>query len=207
MDNILSDLVAWLDQLPPSLVYLAILSIAFAENVLPPVPGDLVIVFAGYLVGLDRLGFSESIIVSSVGGVLGFMAMFAIGRRMGVAVLSPERFRWLPKRRIRVALERVSTYGYWIVLANRFLPGLRSVISIASGMSAIRVAHTWLAAFVSSIAWSWLMVLSGKHLGENWGQVSVWLRRYSIVFLSIVVVVIVVQVVRYRKAREIGGGE
>ncbi len=203
MNEFLADLVTWIEQLSPIAIYAVVFGIAFAENLLPPVPGDLVIVFAGYLVGLDKLLFAPSIIVASLGGAVGFMAMFVIGRNLGGAILSPDRFRWVPKKRLRLALERVTVYGSVVVLVNRFLPGLRSVISLAAGMSSMRLSHSALASAVSAIVWSWLMVLAGKHLGENWSYFSVILKRYSLVFAGLLSVFVCVQLFRYVRSRRL----
>lgn len=201
MNEFLQDLVHWIDQLSPLVIYLVVFALSFIENLLPPVPGDLVIVFAGYLVGLDRLSFAPSVITAGAGGLLGFMVMFAFGRRLGNAVISPDQLVWIPKKRIARALDGVAKYGALIVAANRFLPGLRSVISLAAGMSSMRLGPTVLASAASAMVWCWLMVLVGKHLGENWAYVSVLLRRYSLVFLGLVVVFLAVQGVRYVRHR------
>ena len=50
-----------------------------------------------------------------------FMSMYAIGRRMGVAIYDPNRFKWLPKGQMEKARKWVEQYGFWVVLANRFL--------------------------------------------------------------------------------------
>ncbi|MEZ4695135.1 MAG: DedA family protein [Rhodothermales bacterium] len=204
MNDLLTDLVGWIDTLSPAVIYIVLLAIAFGENVLPPIPGDLVIVFAGYLVGLDRLQFFPSVALASLGGAVGFAAMFLIGRRLGSAILAPDRFTWLPKQRLSRGLDEVGRHGYWVVLVNRFLPGLRSVISLSAGMSAMGFWRTMLASAASAVIWSWLMVYAGKRLGENWEYVGVIIRKYSEYFIVVLALLAVVRIVFYVRSRRSG---
>ena len=129
MGEIFGDIFNWVAALPPVWAYAVILGIAFGENVVPPIPGDMVVVFGGYLAGLGELDFFIVWGLSTLGGVLGFMCMYAIGRSMGAALYDPKRFRWLPKKRMVKVREWVEEWGYWVVVANRFLSGARSVMS------------------------------------------------------------------------------
>jgi hypothetical protein len=87
-----------METLAPIWIYVTVLLVAYLENVVPPIPGDMVIVFAGYLVGLGVVGFGPVLIMASLGGVLGFLTMYLIGWIAGPAVFDTERARWIPKR-------------------------------------------------------------------------------------------------------------
>ena len=83
MGEFLADIVEWMSSLPALWAYIMILVIAYGENVLPPIPGDMIIVFGGYMVGIDRLDITPVIILSTIGGSLGFMTMYVLGNRIG----------------------------------------------------------------------------------------------------------------------------
>jgi len=125
----------WIATLPPGLAYAMILAVAYGENLLPPIPGDVLIVFAGYLVAVGTLDGWVVVVLATIGGTAGCRTMVALGRRIEGAIMAPDRFRWIPKQRLRRAIGWVNRYGFGVVLANRFLSGLRSVISIATGMA------------------------------------------------------------------------
>ncbi len=181
MIELVRDFFAWIEALPPGLAYVMILAVAYGENIAPPVPGDVLIVFAGYLVSIGRLEVVPAAALAIVGGTLGYMTMYAVGRSIEGALMDPDRFRWIPKKRLSKALEWVGRWGYLVVAANRFLSGLRSVIALATGMAKLGPWKTLAASGLSATLWSILMIAFGYWLGENWEQVQVGLRRYSAV--------------------------
>lgn len=201
MIELIRDFFAWVGALPVVHAYLMLLLVAYGENLLPPVPGDALIVFAGYLVSVGKLDPVVSVALAAFGGTLGFMTMYAVGRRIEGALLDPTRFRWIPKQRLNRALGWIQRKGYLVVAANRFLSGLRSVIALASGMARLTPLKTVICSCASATVWSTLMVLFGYVLGENWERVNVGVRRYSAVVTVLILAFIVVQFIRYRRDR------
>ncbi|MBE2185542.1 MAG: DedA family protein [Rhodothermales bacterium] len=165
--EMLADLYAWLSGLSPLAVYAVLFAFSYAENVFPPVPGDVALVVGGMLAGIGVVHLPVLVVVCTVSGLVGFMTVYGIGRKVGPALLDPDRYRWVPKDQLRKAEASVNRHGRGIVLANRFLPGLRSVIGLAVGMSGVPVQSTVLLATVSAAAWSLLLCGLGYALGDN----------------------------------------
>ncbi len=198
----LTDILNWMESLPPLMAYAAILVIAYGENVIPPIPGDMAVVFGGYLVGVGQLSFIAVVFLATIGGTLGFLTMYAVGYRIGDAVMDPDRLRWIPKNQIGKARVWLDRYGYGLVAVNRFLSGLRSVISLAVGM-----AHTdpWKTAFyatLSSAVWTGLITYAGYAVGENWPVIAGLLRDYGRVVLGVIIAIALVQSVRWYLKRK-----
>lgn len=185
MAELFSDFFQWMDSLPPLWAYVALLVIAYGENVLPPVPGDMAIVFGGYLVGIGRLDFALVLLLATLGGTLGFMTMYAIGYRIGDAVMDPGRLRWLPKDQIGRAQHWLGRWGYGVIAANRFLSGLRSVISLTVGMAKMPAGKTAFWATLSALVWTGLITYAGYAAGQNWEAVSGYLRIYGKVMIGL----------------------
>lgn len=202
MIEIVQDFFGWVAGLPPSLAYATIFVVAYCENLVPPLPGDVLVVFGGYLVSAGRLDPVVIVALVTVAGTLGYMTMYTFGRRIEGAIMNPDRYKWIPKQRLKRALGWVSTYGYTVVLANRFLSGIRYVITIASGMARLRFWWTTLYCGISALVWGILMVLFGYWLGENWEAIRSPLQRYSAVVVSLVLAIIIIHVIRYRRDRE-----
>lgn len=173
------DVIDWMERIPPLWAYVLILVIAYGENVVPPIPGDMVIVFGGYLVGVGKLSLPLVILLATLGGALGFMTMYAIGRGIGHAVLDRNRLRWLPKDQIERVRAWFARWGYWVVAANRFLSGARSVISLTVGMAETDARLTAIFATLSAALWSTAIAFGGYQLGENWPIIMDHLRRYG----------------------------
>src|SRR5690606_33515552 len=68
----------WLQALPPAWIYATLFAIAYGENVVPPLPGDVAVVIGGSLVGLGLIGFAPLVGVATLGGALGFLTMYAL---------------------------------------------------------------------------------------------------------------------------------
>jgi membrane protein DedA with SNARE-associated domain len=186
--DILTSIIDWMSGLPPSLMYLTILVIAYGENVLPPIPGDMIVVFGGYMAGVSSLNIWVVILLSTIGGAVGFMTMFWLGSRLGEAVMDPRRFRWLPKDQIKVGRRWLRRWGFGLILANRFLSGTRSVISIVAGMAHMRTRRVLAAATVSAAVWTCLIAWIGYIVGDQWEIVGEYLATYGKIMLWIVVV-------------------
>ena len=203
MAEYLVDLLEWMRMLSPLWAYVLLAVISFGENVVPPIPGDLAIVFAGYLAGAGQLSIGGVVSVASVCGTFGFMTMYLLGRRFGDTLLAPDRFVWLPSARVYRARRWLLKWGYLLVAANRFLSGLRSVISITAGAAQMHVGRTAVFASISSLLWTGLIAYAGMVLGENWEVVVLYLRRYSTFIVMAIVLIIVAYGVRYVIARNV----
>ncbi len=158
--------------------YLLLAVSAFFENIVPPIPGDTVTVFGGYLVGIGRLTLAGTVLATTAGSFAGFMAMYAVGRFLGLELLRHGGKVFAP-----ATIDKVhgwfARYGVGVVLANRFLSGARSVISICAGIARL---NTWLVAgccLVSCLAWNWLLIWAGSKVGENWGMIIEMLKKYN----------------------------
>ena len=168
------------NSLPDSFIYLALGLSAFLENVFPPVPGDTITAFGAFLVGTKRLHFFGVFISTTVGSLAGFMFLFSIGSRIGRRFFIEKDFWFFKTRDIIRAEEWLRKYGYLLVLLNRFLPGLRSVISIAVGISNIRPSRVALFALISCSAWNFIWIYTGYTLGSNWKTVTEKMTRFMV---------------------------
>jgi len=191
-----SHFFAWMQGLSPLWAYATLFVIAYGENVAPPIPGDMVVVFGGYLAGVGQLHLGVVIVLSTIGGALGFMTMFELGRRLGRSVFATER-RWVPQEGVEKAQRWLHRYGYGVIAANRFLSGARSVISLTAGVAGMEPWRTCGWATVSAFVWTGLISYAGYAVGENWAIVVTYLRAYGRVILTLLVLVGVIFLIRW----------
>lgn len=192
-----SNFFTWMEGLPPVWAYLTLFVIAYGENVAPPIPGDMVVVFGGYLAGLGQLHLGIVVLLSTIGGALGFMTMFAFGVWLGEELLNPDRYRWLPRDGIEKARRWIHRYGYGVIAANRFLSGARSVISLTAGMAEMESWRTLWWCTVSAFVWTGLISYAGYAVGDNWEIVVAYLRAYGRIVLTLLFVAAAVLVGRW----------
>ena len=191
MIELLTDLVAWMESLPPALMYLLILAIAYGENVVPPIPGDMIVVFGGYLAGKAALSLTGVIALSTIGGAAGFMTMYYLGLRLGSAIMRPDKYRWLPKDQIATGQRWLNRWGYGLIAVNRFLSGTRSVISLVAGMARMPGQPVLIASSFSSLIWCALIAWLGYVVGDNWEVVAEYLAIYGRIIFWLVFAIVV----------------
>jgi len=176
--------------------YLAVALSAFLENVIPPVPGDTVVVFSAYLVGLGLLHWAPVYAATCVGGTAGFMLMYQIGRTGGRALVGRSGNRLFGQEQLIRAEAWLERYGPWLILANRFLSGVRSVIALAAGLGNLSWPRVFVLGGISMILWNGALLYAGMLVGRNWESVIEVLRQYNQVAVGIVIVVLLGLVLR-----------
>ncbi len=173
--------IATLQQLPPGGVLLFALVVTFVENVFPPSPSDTLLLFCGVLVGIGVVEFVPLVLVATVGSVLGFSTMFWLGYLFGVRVVDMGRLRFLPREAIEQVERWFQRYGYWVIVANRFLSGTRAVISFVAGMSKLSFPLTVLLSALSALVWNVVLVTVGWSVGQGWQEVAHGLQLYGVI--------------------------
>ena len=194
--------VEWLRGLPPAGIYAVLFVVAWGENVVPPIPGDLVVVVAGSFVALGLLGLVPTFVIASVGSVLGFLTVYGAGRRLGAAVHDPERLRWIPRGAITTVTAWLERWGMGVIAANRFLSGGRAVIGLLAGASRLPAGPVAAWATVSALAWNVVLVGGGVALGSQWERLVVILGQYGRVVTLLLVAAALVWGVRWRRSRK-----
>ena len=188
---------AWLRTLPPVGIYTVLFVVAWGENVVPPIPGDIVVVVAGSFAALGLIGLVPTFAIATAGSVLGFLSVYAVGRRLGEAVHDPARMRWIPRGPVRAVEAWLSRWGMGVVAANRFLSGGRAVIGLLAGSSGLKGVPVALWATVSALAWNVVLVGGGYALGSRWERIVAVLRSYGQVVTGLLVVTALVVALRW----------
>jgi membrane protein DedA with SNARE-associated domain len=204
----MEQIVAYLMHVDMTWVYAAVFLIAFIENIFPPFPSDVVVVFAGSLVAIGRGDTVLTVALATAGGTLGFMTMYAIGARYGWRMAGHRTLRFLHPELIPRAEHWFQRFGYWVVVANRFLAGTRAVVSFCAGMARLPLAVTTLLSAVSAALWYIILVALGRVLGENWKDIIHYLDLYStIVSILLALGVAFWFVLRHRRRRRVASRE
>jgi membrane protein DedA with SNARE-associated domain len=188
---------AWMQGLPPLGVYAVAFAVSWGEYVFPPLPADVALVLIGSLVALGVVGLVPVFAVALVGSVLGFMTMYALGRRLGPAIHDPTRLRWIPRGPVRAVDAWMARWGVGVVAANRFLSGGRAVIGLVVGASGLRPGPAAFWAAVSAFLWNSLVLGGGYALGSEWERVVDFLRLYGKVVTGVIAAVALVLAVRW----------
>ncbi|HAL57531.1 MAG TPA: DedA family protein [Bacteroidetes bacterium] len=193
----MEELINGLSAVNPVWVYLAVAGIAYIENIFPPFPSDVVVVFAGSLVGVGSVDFVTALILATVGSTLGFMSMYKIGDWFGDKILETGRIKFIPRESVHKVEAWFRRYGYLVIIANRFLAGTRAVVSFFAGMSELSLWKTTLLSFASALLWNFILLYAGQRLGQNWREIGFYLETYSKTITFILIVLALVFAARY----------
>ncbi len=185
-------------QISPAMAYLILGVSAYTENVVPPIPGDTVVILGAYLVSTGQLDFWGVYISTTIGSVAGFVTMYYIGRKFGRSfIYKKSRSRIFKEEDIRKTEIWFGKWGYWVIAANRFLSGTRSIISLFAGLFHLNVLLVVALSIVSAAIWNGLLIFAGMLVGKNWEIISDIISQYNKIL--IVLTVFVIGYIIYRK--------
>ncbi|HSR18319.1 MAG TPA: DedA family protein, partial [Ignavibacteriaceae bacterium] len=129
----IEEILTHISNLNPFWIYVVLFLFSFIENVFPPSPSDVVVVIGGSLISKSAINFIPTLLVTTIGSVLGFMTLFYIGSMLDKKVLRAGKIKFISLDALDKAEQWFLKYGYFVILANRFMPGTRSVISFFAG--------------------------------------------------------------------------
>lgn len=191
------DILNSLSSFSPIWIYTSLFFFSFVENVFPPSPSDVVIIVAGTLISSNVISFIPTLLVTSIGSVMGFMTLFFIGTQVDKKILEKGRFKFLSTDALQKVELWFAKYGYWIILGNRFLSGTRAVISFFAGLSELNFKKTLIFALISSTVWNLLIISLGVLFGNNIALVDQYLKTYSNIVLVVTILIVAALVVKY----------
>ncbi|MFZ1731919.1 MAG: DedA family protein [Bacteroidota bacterium] len=186
----LEHVIAYLSQVDIIWIYVAIFLISYIENIFPPFPSDVIVVFAGSLVAIGTGSVAITLILATAGSTLGFMSMYWIGDQFGDRVLETGKIPFVSINLVHRVEAWFRHYGYWVVIGNRFLAGTRAVISFAAGASEMNLTITTLLSAASALVWNSILIYLGYMVGDNWRVIGGYLASYSKIVTAVLALIL-----------------
>ena len=181
----------------PFWIYVTIFFFAYLENLFPPSPSDLIVVIGGSLVVTGSLHIVPTFLFATAGSLLGFLSAFLIGWQFDKKILHSGKLKFINIESVEKVERAFTKYGYFLIVANRFMPGTRAVISFFAGMSRLDVNKTTLLCFISAVLWNAVLIYLGIAFGSNVDVIDGYLNTYSNIVLIITGIVILFFVLKY----------
>jgi membrane protein DedA with SNARE-associated domain len=191
MVQIFQQLRVLIEQIIMTLGYPGIAAVMFAENVFPPIPSELVMPFAGFMVAYERMNFFGVILAGTIGTVLGAVVLYYVGywaedhvvrgfvKRFG-------KFFLISEEDHDRALAFFNKHGQAVVFFGRLIPIIRSLISIPAGMNHMPMAKFLLFTTIGSVIWNSVLTAGGMILGNNWERIMEFVGHYEKATLAVV---------------------
>jgi membrane protein DedA with SNARE-associated domain len=206
----LTGLTGWVASVIESLGEVGVGLLVALENLVPPIPSEIVLALAGYLSNEGRVNVVLVTVAATVGSVVGALLLYWLGYAVGEDRLK----RWLDHIPL-VDADDLNTADRWFerhaksaVLFGRMAPVVRSLVSIPAGANHMPLGQFVVLTALGSGVWNTLFVSLGYTLGSRWRQVeqySIYFDYAIIAFFAISITWWVVKKLRKRKAKEPAG--
>ena len=195
-------ILSQISDLTPFWIYLTIFFFAYLENIFPPSPSDIVVVIGGSLIATGTIHIIPTFLFATAGSLLGFLTAFIIGWMFDKKIIHSGKLKFVNIESVEKVERAFSKYGYYLIVANRFLPGTRAVISFFAGMSRLDVNKTTILSLISSALWNVFLIYLGIAFGNNVNVIDSYLKTYSNIILIITGIVILFFFIKYFIAKE-----
>lgn len=183
--------------------YLGVFVLMTLESMVAPVPSELVMPFAGFLVADGKLNLWLVIIASSLASITGSLISYAIAY-FGEKELIHKfgRFVFLDKDELDWTQRWFEKRGSITILISRFIPVIRHLISIPAGLAKMDLKKFVLFTAIGATAWNSFLLWVGMQLRERWEAVHKYSSQLDV--LVIVLIVVAVAYYAYRHIRRHG---
>jgi membrane-associated protein len=173
------------------------------ENAGVPVPGETVLLFAGFLAFQGQLRLIPAILAAMAGATIGDSLGFCIGRYGGEAFVNryARRFDWA-SRRYDEAQRLMVKYGPWAVFTGRFITGLRVFAGPLAGALLMPYPRFLLFNFTGAVTWATAIGCAGFFFGASWQRLVRWLGRIDSAVLILLLAVTIVALITHRVRRK-----
>lgn len=187
-----------------SLGYVGIAFLMVLENLIPPIPSELIMPLAGFAVTQGKLNLITVIIAGTIGSVAGATPWYFLGRYWGLKrtkAIADKYGKWLTvsSADVEKAKKWFDSRGYVATAIGRLVPGIRTYISVPAGISKMALLPFLVYSTAGSIVWVSLLTYAGYILGENYKLVETYLKPISILVIIAVISLIIHWVIRRKK--------
>ena len=185
--------------------YFGVFFLIFIENVFPPIPSEVILLLGGFLVTFSNLNVLMMIVSSTLGSLVGAIVLYYLGY-----ILNENRLKkivngklgkilFLKEGDIDKASNWFSKKGNKTVFLCRFIPIVRSLISIPAGINKMKLSKFFVYTICGSMIWNTILICLGYKFGENWPIVSEALNEYSFVIKLLLFSVLIIWIFKHLK--------
>lgn len=186
--------------------YLAITILVLLENILPFIPSEIILTFAGLLSTKSDLSLPMLFVISTVASFVGLLVLYYISR-----LVSEERlYRFVDKygkwiklkgKDVARANDWFKRYGEVAVFVCRFVPVLRVLITIPAGINRMNVVKFVVLSLIGTTIWNFALIYLGSLLSDSWDVLMNGIHTYSYVMYVLLAVVIVYIIYHFVKRK------
>lgn len=191
--------------------YIGVLVLIFLENIFPPIPSELILLASGFLITKTNLNIFIMIIFATLGSLLGGILLYYLASLLNKNTLiklinsKALRFLNLKEKDIDLSFNWFNKKGNISVLICRCIPFLRSLISLPAGIFKMSILKFLLYTTIGSLVWNSVIIVIGYVVGDNFLVINEVLKKYSYLFVALIIIIGVIVIFRKRRKNEKSG--
>lgn len=183
--------------------YYAVAILMALENACIPIPSELILGFAGYMIYAGRMTFTMAMVAGMVGGMAGSYFAYYVGHYGGRPFVDKYgKYFFVKKSHVDIAQEWFDKYGIKAVFFSRMLPVVRTFISLPAGFAHVDMKQFFFYTFLGSLPWTALILFIGMMLGEGWKVMMEVGHEISLAVAAAIVIICIVLYVQYKRKKK-----
>ena len=187
-----------------NLAYFVICFAMFLENIIPPIPSEIIMPLGGYFVYQGNLNFYILVIFGLVGTVLGALPWYYLGRflnekKLASFIDSKGKFIGISSRDLNKSKLWFDKYGVSLVFWGRLIPGIRTLISVPAGIELMPLKKFLVWTSLGSLIWVVLLTFLGYVLGENYKIIESYIDNFKVFIKPIFIIISALLIFKYLK--------
>jgi membrane protein DedA with SNARE-associated domain len=187
--------------------YFGVAFLILFENLFPPIPSEVILTFGGFMTTTTELNIPLMIVAATIGAVVGAAILYGLGTLLDVERLDKIVDKYgnilrITHADIHKADSWFDRYGFWTVFFCRFVPLIRSLISLPAGMANMNFGLFLLFTTIGTLIWNTVLIYLGAAVGSQWETIVHYMDIYSniaYVIIAIIGIAVIIWYIRKRK--------
>ena len=185
-----------------TIAYLTICLAMFLENIIPPIPSEIIMPLGGFFVYQQKLNFYILVFWGLFGTILGSLPWYYLGRLVNEKRLSKflekkGKFLGISDNDLTKSKSWFEKYGTSLVFWGRLVPGIRTLISVPAGIELMPIKKFLIWTTLGSLIWVALLTYAGYVFGENYLIIESYLDKIKYVVKPILILIFLYFIIRF----------
>ena len=180
----------------PNIAYFIIGLAMFLENIIPPIPSEIIMPLGGFFVFQGNLNFSILVFFGLIGTVLGTLPWYYLGKlvnekKLAKFVENKGKFLGITTKDLNKSKKWFDKYGIPLVFWGRLIPGVRTLISVPAGIELMPLNIFLIWTSLGSLIWVIALSLAGYAFGENYGIIETYIDNFKYILKPLLLILVV----------------
>ena len=189
LTNLLSVITTWVISVISTFGYPGVFLLMAMHSAAIPVPSEVVMPFAGFLVSQGRFNYLAVVIVGTLGNLAGGSAIYFLAKHGGRKLVEKYEHAVFVSKGDLDRVERFfHRFGAYAIFLGRCMPIVATFISIPAGLSKIKYWKFAVSTFFGAIIWNFLLTYIGMKLGQNWTSLRDKFHNFELAILVLILI-------------------